>query len=104
MRVKVWRIKTCISTNGKKVAGVSYQIRGGTTQDRKDLPVIIFSPQNCDFLKPRVLQDAAFPGHGILRHLGFKLFTCRKSQGNTEHKGMAQRVAFVKRWQSLIKP
>lgn len=33
MRVKVWRIKPYISTNGKKVAGVSYQIRGGTTQN-----------------------------------------------------------------------
>jgi len=79
--------------NRKKVAGVSYEIRGRTT-------IVIFSPWNYDFLKPRVPQGVALPGHGVLRHLGFKLFTWRKPRGNTEHKGMAQRVAFVKMQQS----
>lgn len=72
MRVKVWRIEPYISTNGQKVALVSYQIRRGDTQDLKDLPIIVFSPWNCDFLKLCVPQGAVLPGHGIFRHLGFK--------------------------------
>lgn len=79
VRVKVWRIKPYIRTNGKKVAGVSHQIRGRTTQDRKDLPNTIFSPWNCHFLKS---QHTALPGHGIPRHLGFKPFAWRKWQWN----------------------
>lgn len=82
VRVEVWRIKPYISTNGKKAAGVSYQIREGTTQDWKDLPTIIFSPWNCHFLKPCFPQHAALPDHGILRYLGFELFTWRKWQRN----------------------
>lgn len=104
MRVKVWRIKPYISTNGQKVAGVSYQIRRESSQDWKDLPIIVFSPWNCDFLKLCVPQGDVLPGHGILRHLGFKLFTWRKPQENTEHNGMSWRVAFVKMWQCLMEP
>lgn len=106
VRVKVWRIKPYISTNGKKVAGVSYQMRGG---DHSRLPTIIFSPWNCHFLKSRFPQCAALPGHGIFKHLGFKLFTWRKwqwnesrPQGNVLEGSMCEDVAISH--QALVAP
>lgn len=103
MRVKVWRIKPYVRTNGKKVKGVGYQIRGRTTQDWKNVPITIFSPQHCHFLKPCFPQHGALPSHDILRHLGFKLFTREKV--TVEHRAQRNDLeACVKTWRSLVKP
>lgn len=80
-RVKVWSIKSYISTNGTKPAGLSYQIRGGTTQDQKDLPVIIFSPWNCNFLKPHVSQHAVLPNHCHPKASGTRVIYLQKVKG-----------------------
>lgn len=80
-RVKFWRIKPYISTNGTKLAGVSYQIRGGTAQDQKDLPVIIFSPWNCNFLKPDVSQHAVLPNHCHPKASGTQVIYLQKVTG-----------------------